>query len=53
MSTQPDAGPVGRLLRVWEWIAVLHEGSEDFVYEMRVRAAVTCALGETEMSFLR
>ena len=51
MGAEADAGPVGGLFGVGIGVAVLNERGEKFVDEMRVRAAVTCTLGETQMRF--
>ncbi len=52
MGTQADAGPVGRLFGVGEWIAIFHEGGHKFVDQMRMRTAMTGTLRKAQMGFL-
>src|SRR5678815_1901078 len=52
MRAETDAGPVGGLASVREWIAILDKGADNFVREVRVTAAVAGALRETKVRFL-
>src|SRR5690349_8405609 len=52
MGAQAHTGPVGRLLRVREWIAILSERHRKFVRQMRMAAAVAAALREAEVRLL-
>ena len=44
MSEYSDAGPVGRLLRIGKGIAVFHDTVDEFVHQVRVRAAMSGTL---------
>ena len=46
---EPHAGPIGRLPRVGQRIAVLHERHDELVGHVRVRTAVPAALGEAQV----
>ena len=52
MRAEADAGPVRGLAGVGEGLAVFDERHDEFVGQMRVRAAVAGALGEAQVCLL-
>src|SRR5438105_10015438 len=52
MSAKPDAGPVGRLLRIRKWLALLNHRAQKFMHEVRMGTTVARPLRETEMRLL-
>src|ERR1051326_1736062 len=52
VGAEADAGPVGGLSGVGEGIAILAQGADKFMREMRMRAAVAGPLHEAEVRFL-
>src|SRR6266568_3738308 len=53
VRAEAHAGPVGGLLRVRKRIAIFDKSADELMHQVRVRTAMPCALGETEMGFLR
>src|SRR6266849_3509359 len=53
VGAEADTGPVGRLAGVGERVVAGGERGKEFVHEMRMRAAVAGALGETQMGLFR
>src|SRR5262249_49173503 len=49
VRADPHAGPVGGLHGIGPRVAVLHEGGDELVDEVRVRAAVAAPLNEREV----
>src|ERR1051325_7380478 len=52
VGAKADAGPVGGLSGVGEGFAILDQGADKFMGEVRMRAAVAGALHEAEVRFL-
>ena len=49
MGADADAGPVGRGLGIWPWIAILDQCAQEFVNHVRMTAAVAAALHKGEV----
>ena len=49
MGADADAGPVGRGLGIWPWIAILDQCAQEFVNHVRMAATVASALHKGEV----
>ena len=49
MGADADAGPVGRGLGIWPWIAILDQCAQEFVDHVWVASAVAAALHKGEV----
>src|SRR5258708_39300564 len=52
MCAQADAGPIRGLPGIREWVAVFAQCGDELMDQVRMRATMASALGETEMRFL-